>query len=112
MGEKNAAESGSSFLDQTGTVGGADVGRTREEMRRERLIRIIVMVGIPTAYLWYRIASGNPLNIFNLPSVDPLLLIPSMFFLLLGALLVGQFVFSGKLAAHGDAARADRRTAR
>jgi len=96
MGEKNAAESGSSFLDQTGTVGGADVGRTREEMRRQRLIRIIVMVGIPTAYLWYRIASGNPVNIFNLPSVDPLLLIPSLFFLLLGVLLVGQFVFSGK----------------
>ena len=96
MGEKHAAESGSGFLDLTRTVGGADVGRTREEMRRGRLIRIIVMVGVPTAYLWYRIVSGNPLNIFNLPSVDPLLLIPSLFFLLLGVLLVGQFVFSGR----------------
>ena len=96
MGEMHAAESGSGFLDLTTTVGGADVGRTREEMRRGRLIRIIVMVGVPTAYLWYRIASGNPLNIFNLPSVDPLLLIPSLFFLMLGGLLIGQFVFSGR----------------
>ena len=96
MGELHAAESGSGFLDLTSTVGGADVGRTREEMRRARLIRIIVLVGVPTAFLWYRIASGNPFNIFNLPSVDPLLLIPSLFFLMLGVLLVGQFVFSGR----------------
>ena len=36
------------------------------------------------------------MNLFNLPSVDPLLLIPALFFFCLVVLLVGQFVFSGR----------------
>jgi cell division protease FtsH len=83
-------------LDLTRTEGGADVGRSREEMRRLRLLRIVVLVGLPTSYLWYRILSGNPLNPFQLPTIDPLLLIPSLFFLLLALILVGQFVFTGR----------------
>jgi cell division protease FtsH len=96
MGDTQAADSGTGFLDLTQTAGGADVGRSREEMRRKRLTRIVVMVGVPTAFLWYRILSGNPVDLFNLPSVDPMLVIPSVFFLLLALILVGQFVFSGR----------------
>ncbi len=88
--------SGSGVLDLTQTAHGADVGRSREEMRRSRLLRIIVLVGIPTVFLWYRIAVGHPINWFQLPSIDPLLLIPSLFFLALGLMLVGQFVMTGK----------------
>ena len=39
---------------------------------------------------------GDPLDLFNLPSVDPLLLVPSLFFLLLIFVLLGQFVFTGR----------------
>ena len=63
---------------------------------RARLTRIVVLVGIPTVFLWFRILRGDPVDLFNMPTVDPLLLIPSLFFLMLAVLLVGQFVFSGK----------------
>ena len=74
----------------------ADVGRSRETLRRKRLLTLVLVVGAPTAYLWFRILSGDPLNLFNLPSVDPLLLIPSLFFLLLMVVILGQFVFTGR----------------
>ena len=74
----------------------ADVGRSREDIRRKRLLTLLLVVGVPTAFLWYRILSGNPLDLFNLPSIDPLLLVPSLFFLLLIFVLLGQFVFTGR----------------
>ena len=74
----------------------ADVGRSREFLRRKRLMTLVLVVGVPTAYLWFRILTGDPLNFFNLPSIDPLLLIPSLFFLLLIAVILGQFVFTGR----------------
>ncbi len=88
------AESGE--LDFTQTAGGADVGRSREEMRRSRLLRVVLVVGVPTVYLWYRILSGHPVNLFVLPTIDPLVVVPALFFVLLAAMLVGQFAFSGK----------------
>ena len=75
---------------------GADVGRSREEMRRSRLLKIVVLAGIPTAYLWYRILSGHPLDLFQLPSVDPLVMVPGLFFLVLILMLVGQFFMTGR----------------
>jgi ATP-dependent Zn protease len=74
----------------------ADVGVSREVLRRKRLVTLIAVVGVPAAYLWFRILSGEPLNLFNLPSIDPLLLVPSLFFLVLIAILLGQFVFTGR----------------
>lgn len=76
--------------------GAADVGRSREMLRRRRLWKVVLVVGLPTAYLWYRILSGSPLDIFNVPSVDPLLLVPILFFVLLTVVLLGQFVFTGR----------------
>lgn len=83
-------------LDLTATGDGADVGRSREQMRRSRLLRVVVVVGAPTAWLWYRILTGDPVDVFRLPSVDPLLLFPALFFLALLLLLVGQFVLTGR----------------
>ncbi len=74
----------------------ADVGRSREFLRRKRLLTLVLVVGVPTAYLWFRILTGDPLNFFNLPTIDPLLLIPSLFFLLLIGVILGQFVFTGR----------------
>jgi ATP-dependent Zn protease len=76
--------------------GSADVGRSREELRRRRLISVILVVGPPTAYLWYRILSGSPLNFFNLPDVDPLIVMMILFFALISVVILGQFVFTGR----------------
>jgi cell division protease FtsH len=96
MADTQKAETGTAFLDLSQTTGGADVGRSREEMRRSRLLRIVVIVGIPTAFLWYRILIGHPIDPFRLPNIDPLMLMPSLFFVALLFLLVGQFAFTGK----------------
>jgi len=76
--------------------GSADVGHSRELLRRRRLRTVVLVVGLPTAYLWYRILTGHPFNLFNLPSIDPLLLVPILFFVLLTVVLLGQFVFTGR----------------
>ena len=96
-----ASETGTStemsgVLDLSHTEGGADVGRSREELRRSRLLRLIVWVGLPTAFLWYRIIDGRPFDLFRLPSVDPLLLFPALFFGALILLLAAQFFVTGK----------------
>ena len=51
-------------------MGGADVGRNREEMRRKRLWRLAVFVGLPAMLLWWRIAAGHPVNFFQIPHID------------------------------------------
>ena len=76
--------------------GSADVGRSREQLRRKRLLTLLLVIGPPTAFLWWRLLSGDPLNLFNLPSIDPLILVPSLFFVLLAVLILGQFVFTGR----------------
>jgi ATP-dependent Zn protease len=52
----------------------ADVGRTRERRRRERLTTVALVLGVPTAFLWYRLLNGDPFNVFAFPNIDPLLL--------------------------------------
>ncbi len=74
----------------------ADVGVSRERLRRRRLLHLAAFVGLPTAYLWFRILSGHPLNLVQLPQVDPLIVVPSLFFVLLIAVLLGQFVLTGR----------------
>src|SRR4051794_576448 len=51
-----------------------DVGRTRERRRRERLLTVALVLGAPAAFLWFRLLSGDPFNVFALPHIDPLLL--------------------------------------
>jgi cell division protease FtsH len=43
-------------------AGLADVSRIRERTRRRRLIRAAVILGSIDAYLWYRLAQGNPVH--------------------------------------------------
>jgi ATP-dependent Zn protease len=74
----------------------ADVGASRERLRRRRLIVLIVWCAPFTAYMWWRIFSGNPLNVFQLPHIDWLVMAPLIFFLALILLLGGQFMFSGR----------------
>ena len=48
------------FVDLEATADGGDVGRSREELRRTRLLRLVVWGGPVVAYLWYRILVGRP----------------------------------------------------
>ncbi len=74
----------------------ADVGVSRESRRRRRLWTLAVVLAIPTVFLWARIVDGRPFNLFALPDVDPLLLMPGLFFLALILLLVGTTFGAGR----------------
>jgi ATP-dependent Zn protease len=78
-------------------IGGqADVGESRERLRRRRLLVLIAWCGPVTAYLWWRILRDDPLNIFQMPHIDWLVMAPMLFFVALLLLIGGQFVFSGR----------------
>jgi cell division protease FtsH len=74
----------------------ADVGESRERLRRRRLIVLISWCAPMAAYLWWRIFRDNPVNVFQLPHVDWLVMAPVMFFVVLILLIGGQFLFSGR----------------
>ncbi len=68
-------------------AGDADVGRSRETKRRRRLRVVAYWLGIPALFLWYRIATGDPVQ-WGLPAVDPLLVMPAIFFISLLLIIV------------------------
>jgi len=83
---------GSSVMSLTG----ADVGRNREDQRRKRLWRLATFAGIPAALLWWRIAVGHPMNLFQFPHIDPMIwFIVAMIVVLLLATL-GPFIAFGR----------------
>ena len=69
----------------------ADVMVVRERNRRRRLLWLSTVIGIPSAFLWYRIVADRPFNIFALPHFggDPLIWVPAM---MLTVLLAVVFV--------------------
>jgi cell division protease FtsH len=77
-------------------MAGADVGRNREEMRRKRLWRFALIVGVPALLLWLRIAAGNPVNLFSVPDVDWVLVMPALLIVALGLAMVLPYAFSGR----------------
>jgi ATP-dependent Zn protease len=74
----------------------ADVGATREVQRRRRLRSVAIALGVPAGYLWYRAIVGRPFDVFALPHIDWLVAAPLVFFVLLGVMLVGSQVLTGK----------------
>jgi ATP-dependent Zn protease len=74
----------------------ADVGDSRERLRRRRLLKISVFLGIPAAFLWFRLITDDPFNVFALPSIDPMLLVPMLFFGALILVLVGSTIGAGR----------------
>jgi ATP-dependent Zn protease len=73
-----------------------DVMRQREDQRRRRLIRVAVLLGPPTAYLWYRILDDRGVNLFQVPEINWLVMAPVMFFVALILILVFSQVASGR----------------
>ena len=48
--------------------GRADVFRQRERTRRRKVLRAFLAIAVFDAYLWYRLATHNPLR---LPTIPP-----------------------------------------
>ncbi|TAK68604.1 MAG: AAA family ATPase [Actinomycetota bacterium] len=90
------------LLDDVGVgrigAGAGDVGATRERRRRGRLLRLAAILLVPAVYLWIRVGAGDPLDITNLtwPTLDPLVLAPLLFFVVLIGLLVATTVGAGR----------------
>jgi ATP-dependent Zn protease len=78
------------------SVHAADVGQNREAQRLRRLRTLAVLMGIPAAYLWYRVLDGRPFDVFSMPTIDWLTVAPLVFFLLLALMLAGTHVLSGR----------------
>ncbi len=92
----------SSLLGEAGRrqlrAGEADVGRTREQIRRKRLTRLALVLAVPLVWLWYRLLMGQGFDLLGMswPSIDPLLLMPLLFFAALILLLVGTTFGAGR----------------
>ncbi len=84
------------FIDLPLIGGQADVGESRERLRRRRLITLISWCAPIAAFLWWRILRDNAINIFQVPHIDWLVMAPVLFFLVLILLIGGQFAFSGR----------------
>ncbi len=92
----------SELLAEAGTgrvhVSRADVGVSRERSRRRRVAMLGVVLAIPLLYLWGRIISGDGFDITNItwPTIDPMLVLPGLFFLALIGVLVGSTLGAGR----------------
>jgi cell division protease FtsH len=95
-GQGRAETAAAEVIDLPLMGGQADVGESRERMRRRRLMVLIAWCAPITAYLWWRILRDDPVNIFQLPHIDWLVMAPVLFFLALILLIGGQFMFSGR----------------
>jgi cell division protease FtsH len=73
-----------------------DVTRARERRRQTRLLRLATGLALVAAFLWVRLLSGDPVGMPSLPAVDPLVLMPVLFFAVLLAVLVGSVVVPGR----------------
>jgi cell division protease FtsH len=76
----------------------ADVGASRERSRRRRLGRLALLLLIPAVYLWLRVLAGQPFDVasISLPAIDPLALMPVLFFVALIGILVGTTFGAGR----------------
>ena len=77
----------------------ADVFVARERRRRRRLAVVAWVLAPAVLFLWYRILDGRPFNPLALPSLpgDAVFWLPGiLMILMLGVLLLGQFIGSGR----------------
>lgn len=76
----------------------ADVGRSREHGRQRRLLKLALLLGIPAAWLWFRILTDRGVDFtqIGLPKFDPFLMVVGLFFLVLIGTLIGTTVAAGR----------------
>ncbi len=75
---------------------GVDVGADRESARRHRLWMLAAAMGVPGAFLWWRLVDGRPFNIFALPHVDWVVVTPILFFVFLIGFAIIYYAVSGR----------------
>ena len=96
------SEAPSSMLSQAGSgtlrANQADVGAARERSRRRRLLGLFLLLMVPAVYLWSRVIGGHGFDVTNItvPTLDPLVLIPALFFLALIGIMVGTTFGAGR----------------
>jgi cell division protease FtsH len=101
-GEEGTVEERSSVAAALGgalvRASNADVGTARERARLRRLRNLALVLGLPTAFLWYRILIGEPLNLLAGPGMpdDPILYVIPVIFVLAILVLVGIPLASGR----------------
>ncbi|MGH2685799.1 MAG: AAA family ATPase, partial [Actinomycetota bacterium] len=76
-------------------AGIADVSRIRERTRRRRLLRLAIILGTIDAYMWYRLATGNPVGLPSLPD-DWTLWLPAILLIGLLGVMVLMPLSSGR----------------
>ncbi|MCW2620487.1 MAG: ATPase central domain protein [Frankiales bacterium] len=95
-----AHQPGAGLADMTGSevvpVRDADVGRSREAMRRNRFVRLTAGLWVLVLIAWWRALSMGGGSFLPLPSIDPFLLTIILFFALLIGMTLGQQYFSGR----------------
>jgi cell division protease FtsH len=77
---------------------GADVGEMRERVRRVRLRTLAIVIGVPTAFLWFRILDGRAINLLQAPPMpeDPVLWVIPAVFVVAIVILVAMPLMSGR----------------
>jgi ATP-dependent Zn protease len=76
-------------------AGRADVFRIRERTRRRRILRLVLIIGSADAYLWYRYATDNPIQLPTLPE-QFVWYLPILFLILAIGLMALMPFFSGR----------------
>jgi len=71
---------------------------SRERSRRRRLGMVFAALAAVAAYLWVRVLEGQAFDIthISLPSIDPMILMPALFFIALIGVLVGSTMGAGR----------------
>ena len=95
--DRTAERSVASILGRSKLIkaGLADVSRVRERTRRRRLLRLALLLGALDAFLWYRIAIGDPLGPPGLPD-DAMVWLPGLLLIAVLALVLLLPMGSGR----------------
>lgn len=75
-----------------------DTSANRERQRQKRLTRIVVILGVPLAWIWYRELTGNPVSP-GLPSIvrnSPEMSLLVVLLVLMGAMTLIPYLGAGK----------------
>ena len=95
-------EHGSSLLTDAGVgrlvASDADVGAARERRRQLALRRLALVLALPTAWLWWRLLRGDPMDIrsWRLPTFDPFMLMAALLLLTMVGVLLGATIGAGR----------------
>ena len=76
----------------------ADVGAARERRRQRSLGRLALVLAVPAAWLWWRLLSGDPVNLFalELPTLEPFMVMSVLLLFTMVVVLLGATIGAGR----------------